>query len=249
MDSLLFLYDFHFMYDLFEYFGFKKSCPDPPYHSNYRFLHDFFEYYFQKSHTNLFPSIPIITYCMTFSNIISKKVMSTFLSFYIHINPIYPHASNLFQEYIPLASAQSSESAQGAFSITEADLYSHLASRPGGISLEMRRFGQTSCKELFYKRNKPVWPFGVAFSCVATFKNVKRKSCIFCSRSNCLSPFMGEFWSENRICSSEFFCLECQHAKRLRQMAIQVVRYKKPPRVNEISARAPHNTIICCSCF
>ena len=89
MDSLLFLYDFHFMYDLFEYFGFKKSCPDPPYHSNYRFLHDFFEYYFQKSHTNLFPSIPIITYCMTFSNIISKKVMSTFLSFYIRINPIY----------------------------------------------------------------------------------------------------------------------------------------------------------------
>ena len=37
------------------------------------------------------------------------------------------------------------------------------------------------------------------FTDVAIFKSIKRHLNSFCSRSNCLSPFMGEFWSEEWI--------------------------------------------------
>ncbi len=129
MDSLLFLYDFHLMYDLFEYFGFKKSCPDPPYHSDYRFLHDFFEYYFQKSHTSPFLFITIVACRMTFLSIISKKSHVTPSLASTSSSSIYfshPIATFRFQKCITFAGTVLRISA-GSLSISETDLYGHMA--------------------------------------------------------------------------------------------------------------------------
>ena len=59
-------------------------------------------------------------------------------------------------------------------------------------------------------RHTAIGQIFLAFTYVAIFKSIKKLRFSFCSRSNCLSPFMGEFL-ERRMKTLVFLCLEYQH--------------------------------------